>query len=172
MLDQLHKRLNASIRALHEEHRNKLHSQVITTHTSWGMGSLIVITVLLIFLFLGIRYSRERRRKVAEPEMEEMASMLNQGTERNAGETTVNITQETIMAPPVGLITATPLPRIPIGPEPSTSSYLQPRRVSTDNDIYDSINEDADIDHGYRPQRAEEAKVDEKKKTGRIIFVR
>ena len=67
---------------------------------------------------------------------------------------------------------ATPLPRIPIGPEPSTSSYLQPRRVSTDNDIYDSINEDADIDHGYRPQRAEEAKVDEKKKTGRIIFVR
>ena len=172
MLDQLHKRLNASIRALHEEHRNKLHSQVITTHTSWGMGSLIIITVLLIFLFLGIRYSRERRRKVAEPEMEEMASMLNHGTERNAGETTVNITQETIMAPPVGLITATPLPRIPIGPQPSTSGYLQPRRVSTDNDIYDSINEDADIDHGYRPQRAEEAKVDEKKKTGRIIFIR
>ena len=172
MLDQLHKRLNASIRALHEEHRNKLHSQVITTHTSWGMGSLIIITVLLIFLFLGIRYSRERRRKVAEPEMEEMASMLNHETERNAGETTVNITQETIMAPPVGLITATPLPRIPIGPQPSTSGYLQPRRFSTDNDIYDSINEDADIDHGYRPQRAEEAKVDEKKKTGRIIFIR
>ena len=94
-----------------------------------------------------------------------MASMLNQGTERNAGETTT-------MAPPVRLITATPVPRIPIGPEPSTSSYLQTRRVSTDNDIYDSINEDADIDHGDRPQRAEEAKVDEKKKTGRIIFVR
>ena len=93
MLDQLHKRLNASIRALHEEHRNKLHSQQITTHTSWGVGSLIIITVLLVFLFLGIRYSRETRRRVADPEMEEMASMLNQATERNAGETTVNITQ-------------------------------------------------------------------------------
>ena len=110
------------------------------------MGSLIIITVLLVFLFLGIRYSRETRRRVAEPEMEEMASMLNQATERNAGETTVNITQETNMAHPVRLITATPVPRIPIGPEPSTSSYLQTRRVLADNDIYDSINEDADLD--------------------------
>ena len=86
--------------------------------------------------------------------------MLNQTTEeRNAVETTVNISKETTMTPPIRLILVTPVPYIPTGPEPGTNNYLEMRMASADSDIYDGINEEADLDYERRVYESVDEKV-------------
>ena len=161
------------IKALHEDHRNKLRSQQITTHTSWGVGSLIIVTVLLVFLFLGLRYSKGIKKECGRAEIggDGVDVKSNNGNKERGrnGEHHPGDDHGTLSKADKSHTGSTHSNRT--GTEPGTSSYLQMRRASADSEIYDRIHEEADLDHDYRPSSAEEAKVDEKKRTGRIVFI-